>query len=254
MKHAMKSLLSIAMTGLVALQLTGCGGADPAEPAAPQAAYAKAQATVAAPTTILDVTLLLDWAEREYPQYFPSHQTNLQSAPYTYRYYPETGNYVGVAGQDVFVLGPLSDNVITRVGSREDYRCRVTPSDCPAPGYARAGWVANLSTLQHGVSGKVTIVDARTVRLTEFNYDGGGPQVYAYLGADNSDAAFQAGRVIGPQLNRAGPAYVNATLELQLPPGQTLDEFAAVSIWCAEFRVNFGSGGFKAPPAPAGAQ
>lgn len=253
----MKPLLRLATAGLLALQLVACGGGDanPVEPMKAQArAQATAQTTLAAPTTILDVTQLLDWAEREYPQFFPSHQANLESAPYTYRYYPETGNYVGVAGQDVYILGPFSGNVITRVGSREDYRCSVIPADCPVPGYARAGWVANLSTLQHGVSGNVTIVDARTVRITEFNYDGGGPQVYAYLGADNSNAAFQAGRVIGAQLNRAGPAYVNATLDLQLPAGQTLDGFNALSIWCAEFRVNFGSGGFKAPPTPTAVQ
>lgn len=251
----MKTLLHLVCAAALAALLAACGGGEPAarEPAAAERATAKAQTTGPAPLPILDATLLFDWAERTYPQFFPSHQSNLESAPYTYRYYPETGNYVGVAGDGVYILGPYSDNVITRVGNREDYRCNVIPSDCDHPAYARAGWVANLSTLQHGVSGKVTIVDARTIRITEFNYDGGGPQVYAYLGEQNTNPAFQAGRVIGARLNR-GTAYVNATLELQLPEGQTLDELTAVSIWCADFRVNFGSGVFKPPPAPAAAQ
>jgi hypothetical protein len=100
--------------------------------------------------------------------------------------------------------------------------------------------------LQHGVRGTVTIVDDRTIRLSNFYYDGGGPRVYVYLGAENSNAAFTSGRVIGPLLQRR--LYVNETLELQLPEGQTLDGFKAVSIWCDEFRVNFGSGSFIAPP------
>ena len=249
----MKTLIHLVCAAAAAAMLAACGGGEPAarEQAAAERATAKAQTTVPAPITILDVTRLLDWAERQYPEFFPSHQSNLESGPYTYRYYPETGNYVGVAGQDVFILGPFSGNVITRVGSREDYRCSVIPSDCDAPGYARAGWVATLSSLQHGVSGKVTIVDASTIRITDFNYDGGGPQVHVYLGEENTNAAFQAGRVIGPQFTRA---YVNETLELRLPDGFTLDELNAVSIWCAAFKVNFGSGVFKAPPGPAGAR
>ena len=41
--------------------------------------------------------------------------------------------------------------------------------------------------------------------------------------------------------------YVNETLEVTLPPGQTLANFNAVSIWCSRFRENFGSGVFAAP-------
>lgn len=259
----MKHLFHAAAISLFALLLSACGGGEPAAPTeaaaaattAAQATQASTQlrATAAHPQTPLDVTRLLDWAEREYPQYFPGHQDNLQATPYLYRYYPGTGNYVGVAGDDVYIFGPLSNHLLQRVGSREDFRCRVQPADCAPPGYARAGWVATLSRLQHGVSGKVTIVDERTLRLTEFNYDAGGPQVYAYLGSEDSNAAFFAGKIIGPRLNRGSPAYVNVTLELRLPEGQTLDGYNALSIWCVQFGANFGSGTFKAPPAPAAA-
>lgn len=258
----MTSVSNHILARLTALTLTlvGCGGGEPAANEAPavtaqsarstqnksaQASQA-AQAATAAPRPLLDVDLLLNWAERAYPQFFPSHESNQESSPYTYRYYPATGNYVGVAGPDVYILGPFSGDVIQRVGSREDFRCSVTPSDCPAPTYARAGWVARLSSLQHGVSGTVTIVDERTLRLSGFHYDGGGPLVFAYLGANDSSAAYAAGRAIGPQL---ATAYANATVEMQLPEGQTLDGFTALSIWCAAFRVNFGSGEFKAPAA-----
>lgn len=229
--------------------LAACGGGDSAPDAQAAAVReqprAKAQATPAPPELLLSTRQLLDWAELTYPTLFPGHKPNLTLAPYEYRHYPETGNYVGVAGEDVYILGPVSNQALQRVGALQDFRCRVLPSSCVATDYARAGWTAKLSTLQHGVSGTVTIVDERTLRITGFNYDGGGPRVLVYLGATNSNQGFTSGPAIGAQLQRR--PYVNETLEVQLPEGQTLDGFTAVSIWCVEFRVNFGSGVFAAP-------
>jgi hypothetical protein len=113
-----------------------------------------------------------------------------------------------------------------------------------AQGYPRANWVATLSTLQHRVSGTVTIVDERTLRLDNFNYDGTAPAVYVYATIVDSRASQIAGRSVGPELKQA---LTNASFTVQLPLGQTLDAYGAVSIWCADFRVNFGSGTFKAP-------
>ena len=110
--------------------------------------------------------------------------------------------------------------------------------------YPRAGWVARLSTNQHGVRGFAEIVDARTVRLNHFYYDGGGPRVYAYLGISNTNSALGSGLVMEQLLNGKG-AYADATITLTLPiTGPTLDDYAAISIWCADFKVNFGSGSF----------
>ena len=240
---------------LLALTLAACGGGSGDAPApgllspsapTPRAALVAPGAAAAAATSELDTTVLLDWAEREYPQHFPGPQANQTSAPYTYRFYPATGNHVGVAGEDVYILGPVSNQVLTRVGVKNDFRCRAQPSLCNVA-YARAGWQARLSTLQHGVSGTVTIIDERTVRLSGFNYDGGGPQVYAYLGRDDTAASFASGKRLGGRLNSPF-AYANATLDLQLPEGQTLDGFSALSIWCEAIGSSFGSGLFQ-PPA-----
>src|SRR5262249_10198146 len=38
-----------------------------------------------------------------------------------YRYYPATGNYVGVAGGDCYLLGPASGDVLTFVGTVADF-------------------------------------------------------------------------------------------------------------------------------------
>ena len=113
-----------------------------------------------------------------------------------------------------------------------------------AQSYPRANWFATLSTLQHGVSGTVTIVDERTLRLDNFNYDGTAPAAYVYVTEVDSRASQIAGRSVGPQITQA---FSNASITIQLPAGQTLDSFGAVSIWCVTFRANFGSGTFKAP-------
>ncbi|MEN9630667.1 MAG: hypothetical protein RJA10_3895 [Pseudomonadota bacterium] len=235
----------------LALALAACGGGpgDATSPdllASAAPSLRAALATSGAPAGDLDTTVLLDWAEREYPQHFPGPQANQTSAPYTYRFYPATGNHVGVAGEDVYILGPVSNQKLTRVGVKNDFRCRAQPSLCNVA-YPRAGWQARLSTLQHGVSGTVTIIDERTVRLSDFNYDGGGPQVYAYLGKADTAASFASGKRLGGRLNSPF-AYRNATLDLQLPEGQTLDGYSALSIWCEAIGSSFGSGLFQ-PPA-----
>lgn len=89
-----------------------------------------------APTaTALTADTLMDWAEFAYPQFFASsRQTTLFSSPYTYRYYPGTQNYLGLAGEDIYVLGPMSGNQLARVGTMADFKCNVVPQSCSAPG------------------------------------------------------------------------------------------------------------------------
>jgi hypothetical protein len=78
--------------------------------------------TVAA---VITPTQLMDWAEASFPDYFPGHQQNVSFAPFTYRYYPATQNYAGVAGDQVYILGPISSGELTSVGTLNDFACRV---------------------------------------------------------------------------------------------------------------------------------
>jgi hypothetical protein len=114
--------------------------------------------------------------------------------------------------------------------------------------YERACWSAELSTISHNVSGTATIVDDVTIQVDDFFYDGGGPLVYFYLGATNSGSSFANGLEVPPLLS--GTAYNGESLTLTLPPGETLDGYGAISVWCAEFNVNFGSGSFDPEPTP----
>lgn len=91
----------------------------------------RAQAVV--PTRIITVTELFNWAERTYPQFFPSSRTNQVLSPYTYRYYPESQNHAAVAGDEIFVQGPISGGSLLRVGTLAEFTCLVDPTACGGP-------------------------------------------------------------------------------------------------------------------------
>ncbi len=60
---------------------------------------------------------LMNWAERSYAALFPGPQTTLTSGALVYRFYPQSGNYLGVLGQDVLALGPPTGNQVVTVGT-----------------------------------------------------------------------------------------------------------------------------------------
>lgn len=102
------------------------------------------------------------------------------------------------------------------------------------------GSVAVLETFHHGVSGSVTIVDDRTLRIDNFFYDGLGPDVYVYVAMNKQ---FSQGLAVSPEL--ASTPYEDATVVVDLPDGVTLADFNSVSIWCRQFSSDFGSGYFE---------
>jgi hypothetical protein len=120
----------------------------------------------------------------------------------------------------------------------------VTPGGCTRY-HATVGWVANLATFAHGVSGQATIVDDCTIRIDNFNYDGGGlPRVFVYAGFDGNYAGgFSISR------NLYGTPHTDETLILNIGKSRTLDDLNGISVWCAEARIDFGSGVFV-PPQP----
>lgn len=99
------------------------------------------------------------------------------------------------------------------------------------------GTTAEFSNLAHDISGTLTVVDDRTLRVDNFNYDGGGVVVFFYTGTDGNYSGANA-RELGPQLN--GRPYNNETITLTLPDDLTLDDFNSVSVWCVPFSASFG--------------
>jgi hypothetical protein len=71
------------------------------------------------------------WAEATYPEFFaPGSQATLTSGPYEYRYYPQTQNYLGFAGQSIYVLGPMSGGELKYIGELSAFTCLIAPALC----------------------------------------------------------------------------------------------------------------------------
>ena len=64
----------------------------------------------------------LDWAERQFPAFFSSHEAS-QAAPegLVFRFYPGTGTYLGVLSGDVLALGPATGGQVAALGRLADF-------------------------------------------------------------------------------------------------------------------------------------
>lgn len=64
---------------------------------------------------------LMNWAEATYPAFFPGQVATTIAADVVYRFYPSTANYLGVQGHSVLVLGTLTNQVLTSVGTLAEF-------------------------------------------------------------------------------------------------------------------------------------
>lgn len=103
--------------------------------------------------------------------------------------------------------------------------------------HSMVGYSGFFETFNHNVAGKATIIDDCTIEITQFDYDGGGPDVYFY-GAINHAYEGASAFAIGKKIN--GQVYENATITLKLPQNKTLDDLTGLSVWCVDFNANFG--------------
>jgi len=108
----------------------------------------------------------------------------------------------------------------------------------------KVGFTGSFQTLAHNVSGQATIIDDCTIEISSFDYDGGGPLVYFY-GAINEEYAGNNSFAVGDRID--GQVFENSQITLRLPQGRTLDDMDGLSVWCADFDVNFGNVEFTAP-------
>lgn len=103
--------------------------------------------------------------------------------------------------------------------------------------HEKVGHSGFFNTFAHNVSGKATIIDDCTIEITQFSYDGGGPDVYFY-GAKNHQYANEEAFPIGQQIN--GKTFDNASIIIKLPQNKSLDDLSGISVWCVDFAANFG--------------
>jgi len=117
------------------------------------------------------------------------------------------------------------------------YRIRAQVPTAPP----EIGQMATFTTRSHGVSGVAKIVDAQTIRVTNFNYDGRGVVVYMIVSVNSGFAPYTQ---ISGDLIRGVP-YVNETLDFTIPPGTNLADINYISVWCVVAGVSFGDGQFQ---------
>ena len=103
-------------------------------------------------------------------------------------------------------------------------------------GQSRALRVSNL----YGISGNITIVSDCEIEITDFFYNGSGPNVSLYGGNNGS---FRSGVNMSEVLN--GRSFQGETLNLFLPEGNSFDDINSFSVWCFEFDVDFSSASFQ---------
>lgn len=103
-------------------------------------------------------------------------------------------------------------------------------------GQSRALRVSNT----YGISGTVTIISDCEIEISNFSYNGTGPNVSVYAGINGN---FEAGVNMSANLN--GRRFNGETLNLFLPDGASFNEFNSISIWCFEFDIDFSSASFQ---------
>lgn len=103
--------------------------------------------------------------------------------------------------------------------------------------HEKIGHTGFFSTFAHNVSGKATVIDDCTIEISQFSYDGGGPDVYFYGAIDHEYTSVDA-FPMGQKLD--GKTYDNARIFIKLPQNKSLDNLNGLSVWCTEFQANFG--------------
>ncbi|KAI5693637.1 hypothetical protein M8J75_002858 [Diaphorina citri] len=101
-------------------------------------------------------------------------------------------------------------------------------------------YIGALRGYHHSVQGEVYAVDARTLHIRDFTYDGQGPAAYFWAGSssqpDASGFALRDERQSTTELK----AYRKKHVTLTLPEGKSLTQIKWFSIWCESAAVNFG--------------
>lgn len=117
--------------GATTLPLLGCGGGgtadtDSALPASSTATvdtrfFANLSVTgervFAQAVSTTDSAAVFAFAEQAYPTVFPAGSTTQSATEYLFRFYANTGNYIGVTADSVYVLGPITAQTLVNVGT-----------------------------------------------------------------------------------------------------------------------------------------
>lgn len=114
----------------------------------------------------------------------------------------------------------------------------IIPPDIPVPSTLE---LPPLTTLAHGVrSGPITVVDAQTLLVPDFWYDGEGPTAFWWVTRGTRQSPL--GLRLKDENGTAKPlrAYRGETVLITFPDSKSIYDFDWFGVWCERFQVDFG--------------
>ncbi|XP_013778969.1 protein Skeletor, isoforms B/C-like [Limulus polyphemus] len=102
-------------------------------------------------------------------------------------------------------------------------------------------FVGKLDTKAHDVKGSVYAANKDTFFIKGFSYDGEGPDAFFWAGSTTSPS--EDGFIVPDEKGTENVLrrYSNKDIWIKLPNGRTIKDVNWLSVWCREFKVNFGS-------------
>ncbi|XP_043207358.1 protein Skeletor, isoforms D/E-like [Amphibalanus amphitrite] len=110
----------------------------------------------------------------------------------------------------------------------------------PVTDYPRPQKLGRMVTREHGVaSADVVAVDAQTLLVPDFTYDGEGPDAHFWAGTGNPS---NTGFIVPDENGSQQPlkSYKRKTVVLTLPGDKTVFDIDYLSIWCRQYSADFG--------------
>ncbi|XP_074107985.1 protein Skeletor, isoforms B/C [Cotesia typhae] len=97
------------------------------------------------------------------------------------------------------------------------------------------------SRLAHGLrSGNISILDSKTLYIPNLHYDGAGPDAYFWVGTgpEPNTMGFKVPNEVGGLTKLRG--YQGEDIEIVLPGNLTVFDIDWLSVWCVQYKHNFG--------------
>ncbi|KAF9870915.1 domon domain-containing protein [Colletotrichum karsti] len=105
----------------------------------------------------------------------------------------------------------------------------------------KVGWSGKLSSLDGGLGGTITVVDASTLMISDYTLkDASAPALYWWGTTGNTIK--DGFRISNEQVTHAATSN---SLTIKLDAGKTPADFATVGLWCERLSANFGQATLK---------
>jgi hypothetical protein len=109
----------------------------------------------------------------------------------------------------------------------------------------KIGWTGTITNTDGGLGGTVTVVDAKTLKITDYTLeDASAPALYWW--GSTSDVLKDGFRISDEQVTMAAETD---SLTISLDAGKTTADFSTVGLWCERLSANFGQASLKASGA-----